>query len=191
MPPCLAGYCEAMLLLAQLALAASSSWVPSCPTRDASSIWFVFEGKPPAKDSPTPPDFVCQGLFFETTACPNSVGLGKAYATGTNSIGQTMYELRYLPYGESTQITSFLNKDGGGVLFKPLYYPAAASVNDPPPDPAELLRQYLIQRKKASQATQDITVHVWSCPDAKFYPPTEEMEPNGMVYKAHTARAPL
>ena len=186
-----AGYQGAMILLAFLAEAASSAWVPSCSSRDATNVWFVFEGKPPDKENPVPPDFICAGLFFETLHCPVSVGIGKVSPTGVNSIGQPTHELRYLPYGDVTQIGGFLNKDGGGVLFKPLYYPATPSINDPPPDAGELLRQYLIQRKKASQATQGITVHVWTCPDAKFYPPTEEMEPNGMVLKPHTARAPL
>jgi hypothetical protein len=180
-----------MHLFAALAYAVATNWVPSCPARDAANLWFVFEGKPPEKDAPAPPDFVCQGLFMETVACPNSVGMGKVTPLAPNSIGQKQYELRYLPYGETTQVMGFMDKEGGGVLFKPLYTPATPSLNDPPPDAAELFRQYLIQRKKASQATQGITVHTWTCPNAEFYPPTEEMDPNGMKLVRHTARAPL
>lgn len=180
-----------MFLLVALAHAASSSWVPTCAARDSTNLWFVFEGAPPAADAPAPPDFVCRGLFFETLSCPLSVGIGKVSSMPPNSIGQAMWELRYLPYGDEPVVTGFLNKDGGGVLFKPLYTPATPSVNEPPPSPAELFRQYLIQRKKASQATQGIKVHVWTCPDVTFDAPTEEMDPNGMKLFMHTARAPL
>jgi hypothetical protein len=128
---------------------------------------------------------------LDNLACPNSVGIGKVSAMPANSIGQPTWELRYLPYGDELVITGFLNKDGGGVLFKPLYTPVTPSINEPPPTPSELFRQYLIQRKKASQATQGIKVHVWTCPDAPFDAPTEEMDPNGMKLVPHTARAPL
>lgn len=179
-----------MLLLATLALAASNGWVPTCATKDAPSLWFVFEGKPPEKDAPAPPDFVCPGLFFEGVLCGNSVGMGKVVQTGVNTIGQPLFELRYLPYGETTSIIGFLNKEGGGVAFAPAIMASVASVSEPPPDPSELLRQYLIKRQKASQATQGIVLHAWTCPTAVFSAPTEEMEPHGMTYKPHTARAP-
>lgn len=179
-----------MLLLTALSLAATNGWVPTCAAKDSPSVWFVFEGKPPEKDAPAAPDFVCPGLFFEGVACGSSVGMGKVVQTGVNTIDQPMYELRYLPYGETTSIIGFLNKEGGGVQFKPLDTAVVASISDPPPDPAELLRQYLIKRQKASQATQGIVLHAWTCPTAVFSVPIEELEPNGMTYKPHLARAP-
>lgn len=180
-----------MFLLAALAHAVSSSWVPTCSAKDAAPLWFVFEGAPPKKDAPAPPDFLCNGVFFDDVVCNNSVGIGKVQSSGPNSIGQPTFELRYLPYGETAAIFGFLNKEGGGVPFKPLYTPAVASTNEPPPNPAELLRQYLIQRAKASQPTQGITLHVWTCPTAPFEAPLEEIEPHGMKIKMHLARAPL
>lgn len=179
-----------MLLLSALALAAPMSWTPTCATKDAGNLWFVFEGKPPEKDSASPPDFTCPGMFFDGLACGNSVGMGKVTFTAKNSLGQDQYELRYLPYGESTSIVGFLNKEGGGVLFPPIYTPAVPSADDPPPNAAELLRQYLIKRQKASQATQGIVLHTWTCPATSFEVPTEEMEPHGMTHRAHSARAP-
>lgn len=179
-----------MMLLASLALALSNGWVPTCTAKDSPSLWFVFEGKPPAKDAPSPPEFVCPGLFLEGVACGASVGMGKVVQAGENAIGQPEFELRYLPNGDTTSVIGFLNKEGGGVKFKPLYTPATPSVGDPPPDPAELLRQYLVQRYKASQPTQGIVFHGWTCPAATFLVPTEEMEPNGMQFRPHTARAP-
>ncbi len=179
-----------MLLLAALAGAVSNAWVPTCTTREAPTLWFGFEGAPPAKDAPAPPDFTCPGLFLGDVVCGNLVGLGKAAETGKNTIGQAQYELRFLPYGETSSIMGFLNKDGGGVPFKPLYTPPVASIDDPPPDPTELLRQFLIKRQKASQPTQGIILHVWSCPGAAFFPPTEEIEPHGMTVRTHTARGP-
>ena len=166
---------------------AASSWVPTCASADAPSLWFVFEGAPGKKDGP-PPDFVCPGFFLEDVVCGNSVGMGKVTTTGKDALGQPTFELRYLPYGETAGVAGFLNKEGGGVLFKPLYTPTVASLSDPPPNPSELLRQYLISRAKASQPTQGITLHAWTCPTAAFEPATEEMEPHGMKFRAHTAR---
>lgn len=179
-----------MLLFAALAEALNNSWVPTCPTRDAPAVWFAFEGAPPAKDAPAPPDFTCPGLFLEDVVCGNLVGVGKVAQTGTNALGQAQFELRYLPYGDATTILGFLNKDGGGVLFKPIYTPAVPSADDPPPDPSELVRQYLIKRHQASQPTQGITLHTWTCPGGGFTAPTEEIEPHGMKARAHSARAP-
>ncbi len=184
------GYTSVMLLFAALAEAVSSSWLPTCSARDAASVWFAFEGAPPAKDAPAPPDFVCPGSFLEDVVCGNLVGVGKIGTTGTNSLGQAQHELRYLPYGDTSAVFGFLNKEGGGVLFKPIYTPAVPSIDDPPPDPAELLRQYLIKRHQASQPTSGITLHTWTCPAATFTPPTEEIEPHGMKHRAHSARAP-
>jgi len=179
-----------MLLLSTLVLAAPSGWAPTCPTKDAPLLWFVFEGAPPAKEAAAPPDFTCLGLFFDGVVCGNSVGIGKVSFTTNNSIGQAQYQLRYLPYGETTSIVGFLNKEGGGVSFAPIYTPPVPSIDDPPPNPAELLRQFLIKRQKASQATQGIILHTWTCPAATLEVPTEEMEPHGMTHRAHTARAP-
>ncbi len=179
-----------MLLFAALALAAPSGWTPSCSAKDDGALWFVFEGKPPEKESPSPPDFTCPGVFFDSVVCANSVGMGKVTFTAKNTIGQDQYELRYLPYGETTSIVGFLNKVGGGVLFTPIYTPPTPSMDDPPPNAAELLRQYLIKRQKASQATQGIVLHTWTCPAAGFEAPTEEMDPHGMSHRAHSARAP-
>ncbi len=178
-----------MFLFAMYAWAASS-WVPTCPTKEALNLWFVFEGEPPKKDAPAPPDFVCNGLFLEDVVCGSAVGMGKVTQTGTNALGQPSFELRYLPYGDIAQVSMFLNQEGGGVAFTPLYTPAAPSVSDPPPVPAELLRQYLIKRQKASQPTHGVKLHTWTCPAAPFEVPSEEMEPNGMTYRAHTARLP-
>jgi hypothetical protein len=180
-----------MLLLTALALATPNGWAPTCAAKDSGSLWFVFEGKPPEKDSPAPPDFTCPGLFLDGVVCGNSVGVGKVSFTSKNSIGQDQFELRYLPYGETTSIMGFLNKQGGGVGFPPIYTPATPSMDDPPPNAAELLRQYLIKRQQASQATQGIKLHTWTCPEAKFDVPIEEMEPHGMSHQAHTARAPI
>jgi hypothetical protein len=180
-----------MLLLAALAAATPSGWTPTCATKDAGTLWFVFEGKPREKENPAPPDFTCPGLFFDGVVCGNAVGMGKVTFTSKNSIGQDQWELRYLPYGETTSIVGFLNKEGGGVLFTPIYLPATPSIDDPPPAPSELLRQYLIKRQKASQATQGIVLHTWTCPAAGFDVPTEELEPHGMSHRPHTARAPI
>ena len=47
-----------------------------------------------------------------------TVGLGKIRATGSSPGGYPMYELRYLPYGDSFAIVNFLNKPDGGVPYK-------------------------------------------------------------------------
>lgn len=182
------GYVPDMFLLTALTWAASS-WMPTCAAKDSPNLWFVFEGAPPKKDAPVAPDFVCPGLFFEDVVCGNSVGIGKVTQTSVNSLGQPTFELRYLPYGDLGSVSGFLNKEGGGVLYKPIYTPAVPSAAEPPPNPAELLRQYLITRAKASQPTQGVTLHAWTCPAASFEPPSEEMEPNGMKFRAHTARS--
>lgn len=180
-----------MLLYAALAQALSNSWVPTCPAHDSPNLWFVFEGAPPAKDAPAPPDFTCPGVFLEDVVCANVVGVGKVSPTTPDALGQMQFELRYLAYGDTSAILGFLNKTGGGVLFKPIRTPAVPSLDDPPPDAAELLRQYLIKRQQASQPTKGITLHAWTCPGATFSAPTEEMDPHGMKFKPHAARAPM
>ncbi|MFZ5477245.1 MAG: hypothetical protein ACOZNI_10775 [Myxococcota bacterium] len=169
------------------AMAASSSWTATCSTKDDASVWFVFAQAP---DAPAQTDFDCKGLFFENVACTQSVGIGKIKPTGVSSTGHPQYELRYLPYGDVTSIVTFLNAPGGGVVYKLPPPPPGQTYasTPPPPKPNELLKLYLDQRAKASAATKNVTLHVWSCPDAQFFPPEEAIKPYGTVLAEHVGR---
>jgi hypothetical protein len=173
--------------LISAAVAASSSWNATCAAKDDASVWFVFAQAP---DAPAQTDFDCKGLFFDTTvACPQTVGVGKIRGTGVSPTGHPQHELRYLPYGDLTSIVTFLNAPGGGVVYKaPTVAPTTYAGTPPPPKPAELLKLYLEQRAKASAPTKNITLHVWSCPDAQFFPPDEAIAPFGMKLAEHLGR---
>lgn len=189
-----AGYKTIMLsyLLATLAQYAfgAESWQPSCVSRDEPSIWFVLSAA--AGGGSATHDYDCKGLFFADISCMQTVGLGRAYAEGKNTLGLTTYVLHYLPYGETLNILSFLNKPGTGVLFKvPTLTGLSPAAMPPPLTPEDLLRLYLIDRQKASAPTQGITLHLWSCPDAPFTPPDDVISPSGMKVVQHVALAPV
>ncbi len=180
-----------MLLGLLYAALAADSWNATCAAKDDPSVWFVFTSAP---DAPALPDFDCKGLFFDSTvACTQTVGLGKIRPGGaTSSGGQPLLELRYLPFGDATTIRTFLSQPGGGVVHKPPTTPATTPAATPPPlNSVELLAQYLHSRAKASAPTKNITLHVWSCPDSGFIPPTEAIEPYGMKLQEHQGRTSL
>lgn len=178
-----------MLTLFSLAFAAES-WTATCPTKDDPSIWFLFSS---AADAPPVTDYDCFGLFFDSTiACTQTVGVGKIRAGGTSPGGIPLLELRYLPYGDKTGILTFLQQPGGGVLYKPPAVAATSYAATPPPPSAEdLLRMYLMQRNKASAATNNVTLHVWICPDAGLSPPMDAIEPFGMKLVPHMGKASM
>jgi hypothetical protein len=168
---------------------AADSWTATCPTPDDPSLWFIFTSAP---DAPPLPDFDCKGLFFETAACTQTVGLGKILPTGRSPGGIPLLELRYLPYGDIPTIMGFLARTDGGVQYKPPVVQAASyAAQPPPPTNAELLGQYLMQRNKASAATKNVTIHIWTCPDAPFTPPNDAITPFGMNVVQHTGKSPL
>jgi hypothetical protein len=178
-------------MLAQLlsTAQAADSWTATCATANDPSVWFVFTSAP---DAAPLPDYDCKGLFFETAACTQTVGLGKIRPSGASPGGIPLLELRYLPYGDIPTIMGFMSRLDGGVTYKP---PAVAATSyaatPPPPGAADLLKAYLLQRNKASAATKNITLHVWSCPDAQFFPPEDAVTPYGMKLVEHIGKAPL
>lgn len=183
------------MLLALLALLpgalAADSWTATCPTKDDPSVWFVFAAAP---DAPPLPDFDCKGLFFDSTvACTQTVGLGKIRPSGTSPGGIPLLELRYLPYGDITGVMGFFSRLDGGVLYKvpPVASPTSYAATPPPSTASELLEQYLTQRNKASAATNNVALHVWTCPDAKFVPPTAAIDPYGMKLVQHVGRVSM
>ena len=170
---------------------AADSWNATCATKNDPSVWFVFSGAP---DAPPLPDFDCKGLFFDSTvSCTQTLGVGKIKPSGTSPGGIPLLELRFLPYGDSTTIRSFLSQPGGGVVYKPPAVPAATSyaAQPPPATASELLGQYLLQRNKASAATANVTLHVWTCPEAPFTAPVDAITPFGMKLQPHVGRTPL
>lgn len=179
-----------MLIGLLTAALAADSWNANCPTRDDPSVWFVLASAP---DAPPLPDYDCKGLFFDSTvACTQTVGVGKIRPSGTSPGGIPLMELRYLPYGDIPTIMTFLSQPGGGVEYKlPPVAATTYAATPPPASPSELLGKYLMQRNKASAATKNVTLHVWTCPDAKFTPPMDAIEPFGMKYQAHTGKTPL
>ena len=178
-------------LLAQLvgpAALAADSWNATCPTADDPSVWFVFAAAP---DAPPLPDFDCKGLFFDgTVSCTQTLGLGKIRPGALSPGGIPLVELRYLPAGDSTGLMGFFSRLDGGVLYKPpaVAAPTSYAATPPPSTPSQLLEMYLTQRNKASAATSNVTLHVWSCPDAKFTPPMAAIEPYGMKLVQHQGR---
>jgi hypothetical protein len=180
------------VLLALLSVVhAADSWTAACPTKDDPSVWFVFAAAP---DAPPLPDFDCKGLFFDgTVSCTQAVGLGKIRPSGTSPGGIPLLELRYLPYGDITGIMGFFSRLDGGVLYKaPAVAPPAGYAATPPPSTAsQLLELYLTQRNKASAATNNVVLHVWTCPDAKFVPPTAAIDPYGMKLVQHVGRVSM
>lgn len=173
-----------------LALAADS-WNATCAAKDDPSVWFVFTS---AADAPPLPDYDCKGLFFDSTvSCTQTVGMGKIRPAAEQPGGGTpILELRYLPYGNAQTIVTFLSQPGGGVVHKPPTQAATSPAATPPPlNSVELLSQYLHSRAKASAPTKNITLHVWSCPDSGFIPPTEAISPYGMKLVEHSGRIPM
>jgi hypothetical protein len=171
-------------LLASLALAASS-WNATCSTSSDGSVWFALLQAPTA---PPSPDFDCAGLFLDGAACPQTIGFGKIRPTATPEDGRpTTYELRYLPSGNTQSILTFLDRPGGGVLFKP---PAVAGV-DTSTSTTGLFEQWLEQRARASQPTKDVTIHMWTCPAAPFDLHPLAWEGLGMKRVTHAGRAPF
>lgn len=170
---------------------AAESWTAPCPTRDDPSMWFVFAAAP---DVPPLTEFDCQGLFFDSTlSCTQTIGIGKVRPNGASPGGSPLVELRYLPYGDKTGIIGFLSRLEGGVLYKP---PAAAAPTSHTATPApstasQLFELYLNQRNKASAATANVALHVWTCPDAPFVPPTAAIEPFGMKLVQHVGKVSM
>ncbi|MDP2312408.1 MAG: hypothetical protein Q8P41_05845 [Pseudomonadota bacterium] len=175
------------LLQGSPAAVAADSWVPTCPTKDDPSVWFVLAASP---DAPPLPDFDCKGLFFDSTvACTQTVGLGKIRPASASPGGIPLLELRYLPYGDIGGIMGFFSRLDGGVLYKVPTVEATSYAATPPPATAEdLLELYLNQRNKASAATNNVTLHVWSCPDAKFHAPVGAIDPYGMKLVEHLGK---
>ena len=169
---------------------AADSWTATCPTKDDPSVWFIFMSAP---DAAPVPDFDCKGLFFDSTlSCTQTVGMGKIKASGTSPGGIPLLELRYLPYGDATTIRTFLSQPGGGVQYKPPTVVAATPAAQPPPPSAgDLLRMYLMQRNKASAATNNVTLHLWICPEAGLEPPMDAIEPFGMKLQPHIGKTPM
>ena len=59
--------------------------------------------------------------------------MGRIDAKGVNELGYATYELRYLPYGETMTILSFLQSPDRGVLYR---YPVPVGLTPaamPPP----------------------------------------------------------
>ena len=166
---------------------AANAWNPTCTSSADPSVWFVFTATDP-KAAPST-DYDCAGLFYESTACPTTLGLGKISPTGTDSVGYSTYDLRYLPAGDLTTIVMFLNQPGGGVLYKtPSVVATSYAASAPPPQPEDLLSMYLQQRNKASAATTGVALHVWTCPDIDFSVPDELLKPTGLVLVRHTGK---
>lgn len=179
-----------MLTIAALALvslqaqAASNAWNPVCTSAADPSVWFVFSATDP-KAAPLP-EYECKGLFFDTTACPTTLGLGKIRPTGTDTAGYATYELRYLPAGGIPTIMGFLNQPGGGVAYAP---PRPAPGAAPAPaQPEELLAAYLQQRNKASAATTGVVLNLWTCPDIALDVPEDLLRPTGLRLVRHEGK---
>ena len=182
-----------MLTLSLLALitnpaqAASNAWNPVCSSAADPSVWFVFSATDP-KATPLP-EYDCKGLFFDTTACPSTLGIGKIRGTGADSVGYSTYELRYLPAGALPTIITFLNQPGGGVLYTAPKVPSAgAPTNAPPDQPEDLLALFLQQRNKASAATSGVAMHLWTCPDIPFDVADSLLTPTGMQVVRHVGK---
>ncbi len=170
---------------------AADSWNATCTAKDDPSVWFVLAAAP---DAPPLPEFECKGLFFDSTlSCTQTVGLGKIRPGATSPGGIPLLELRYLPYGAIPTVVGFLSQPGGGVLYKPPAGPVAATpaAVPPPLNSVELLRFYLEQRAKASAATKNITLHIWSCPDSGFIAPDDAITPYGMKLVEHSGIVPM
>lgn len=188
-----AGIGTRMLTLSVLALlynpvqAASNAWNPVCSSAADPSVWFIFSA---TDATATPlPEYDCKGLFFDTTACPTTLGLGKIRATGTDTDGYSTYELRYLPAGALTTIITFLNQPGGGVLYSaPKPVAASAGSSQPPAQPEDLLALFMQQRNKASAATSGVTLHLWTCPDIPFDVSESLLAPTGMGLVRHLGK---
>ena len=197
-----------MLFLAS-AWAGSANWNATCATRDDPSVWFVFQGAPAKPTTPpvagadaatavaaaeetAPKDFDCKGLFFAEVACTNVVGMGKIRQVDTTPMGQAVWELNYLPYGDIQRILVFLDKDVGGVKHEPPYRALATpAATLPPYTPEELMTGYLQQRRKASAADTGVKLHVWICPDGGFSPPMDLLGSYGISIVAHAGKAPM
>lgn len=182
-----------MLALALLALHsfspadASTAWNPVCTSAADPSVWFVFTSTDP-KATPNP-DYDCLGLFYDTTTCLSTLGLGKIKQTGTDSSGYSTFELRYLPAGDLVTIVTFLNQPGGGVLYKtPTVVASSPAAAVAPPQPEDLVSMYLQQRNKASAATSGVAMHLWTCPDLPIDVPNELLTPTGLQLILHTGK---
>lgn len=179
-----------MHLFFSLAIAAQA-WTATCASRQDSSVWFIFAAPPAKPDAPPNPDFDCKGLFFDTVPCPTVVTIGKIKAEGKTPGGSDTYALRYMPSADLATALVFLDKPGGGVLYKhPMVVGATPAAQPPPPTTMELMAGYLTQRAKASAATQGITLHTWICPESDFSLPPESIA-NGMGVQIHQGRAPI
>lgn len=188
-------------LVSPLARAAATQWIPHCATKDENTVWFVLaapapkaekkDGATAAPAGPAPvtnPDFSCTGLFFDTVPCTETVVLGKISQIGEKVL-EPVFELRYVPSGETSSILSFLDRTGPNVLFTPKAVPGATA-STPPPSREDLFRGWLEKRRLASGATQGVVIHVWICPEGDFSPPDEEITPYGMRLVPHFGRAP-
>ena len=166
---------------------AANAWNPTCTSAADPSVWFVFTATDPAA---TPvPEYDCNGLYYDTTACPMTLGLGKITPTGTDNVGYSTYDLRYLPAGQLVTIVTFLNQPGGGVLYKtPAAVASSYAASTAPPQPEDLLSMYLQQRNKASAATTGVALHLWTCPDILFEVPEELLKPTGLQLIRHTGK---
>jgi hypothetical protein len=176
-----------LVLITNPAQAASNAWNPVCSSAADPSVWFVFSATDP-KATPLP-EYDCKGLFFDTTACPSTLGIGKIRGTGTDSAGYSTYELRYLPAGALPTIITFLNQPGGGVLYTAPKVPSAgAPTSAPPAQPEDLLALFLQQRNKASAATSGVAMHLWTCPDIPFDVADSLLTPTGMQLVRHVGK---
>lgn len=186
--PAIPRYRLCMILWLIGAALAASSWAPTCTAKDDPSVWFIFTSAPDAKPVP---EFECKGVFFETIPCTQTLGLGKIRQTGITNTGYPSYELRYLPSGDIPKIMGFLTQPDGGVLYKPPVVPSASPAATPPPlKTEELMRGYLQQRNKASGPTQNVTLHVWYCPESAFFVPEDVTKPVNLKVEEHIAKAP-
>ncbi len=177
----------AVLALTPFAFPAANSWGPICASSADPSVWFVFTATDP-KATPVP-EYECLGLFYDTTACTTTLGLGKIRPLGVDSSGYSTFELRYLPAGDTITIITFLNQNGGGVLYKtPTVVGASPAATVAPPQPEDLMAMYLQQRNKASAATTGVALHMWSCPDILLDVPAELLTPTGLQLIRHVGK---
>lgn len=174
------------------AAAPATNWTATCTARDEPTVWWVLAADAPPK---VLPDYACTGLYFESVECPNAMGFGRIRSTGEYYGGKLQYELRYLPYGDSSIILRLLDYGEGGVVFvpkPPLPRPgeAVAPASSEPLrlERTELMLRYLSQRERSSAVTTGITLHVWTCPDDTFTIPEAEAAAQGMTVRRHEGR---
>lgn len=173
-------------LSATAAHAAATNWTATCATKDENTVWFVV-AQAAVKDAAPNPDFSCKGLFFDTVACTDTLAVGKIKQVSTWS-ALPVFELRYMPSGETGGILTFMDKVAPGVLYKPKGYVEGGQPLTTTRE--ELFSGWLKKRREASAPTMGVTIHVWICPEGDFAPEDDEITPYGMKLTAHTGKAP-